>query len=241
MNLRDQVAVISGATGGIGQAIVLALAAAGMRLALVGRNRVKLRELATHSAKSAPAVRYYETELTKENDVQELSEHIFRDFGHADILVHCAGVALFANLEDGKIGDLDFQYQTNVRAPYLLTKVLLESLKKQKGQIVFINSTAGLQPRANLALYAASKHALKALADSLRDEVNPAGIRVLSVFLGRTATPMQAEIFRREQREYHPELLIQPEDVASVVVNALTLSRTAEITEIRMRPLVKSC
>jgi short-subunit dehydrogenase len=110
----------------------------------------------------------------------------------------------------------------------------------RKGQIVFLNSTAGLRARANASQYAATKHALKAVADSLREEVNPAGVRVLSLFLGRTATPMQASVFAAERREYNPGILMQPEDVAEVVVNALALSRRAEITEITMRPAIKS-
>ena len=91
-----------------------------------------------------------------------------------------------------------------------------------------------------MSQYAATKHALKAVADSVREELNPAGVRVLSLFLGRTATPMQASIFAAEQREYNPGILMQPEDVAEVVVNALALARTAEITEITMRPATKS-
>jgi short-subunit dehydrogenase len=110
----------------------------------------------------------------------------------------------------------------------------------RKGQIVFLNSTAGLRARANVSQYAATKHALKAVADSLREEVNPAGVRVLSLFLGRTATPMQASVFAAERREYNPGILMQPEDVAEVVVNALVLPRRAEITEISMRPAIKS-
>jgi NADP-dependent 3-hydroxy acid dehydrogenase YdfG len=77
---------------------------------------------------------------------------------------------------------------------------------------------------------------LKALADSLRQEVNADGIRVLTVFLGRTATPIQEAIHRREGRTYLPEQLLQPDDVAAVVLNALTLPATAEVTELSIRP-----
>ena len=112
-------------------------------------------------------------------------------------------------------------------------------LKSRRGQIVFINSSLGLASKAEAGQYAAAKHALKALADSLRDEVNADAVRVLSVFPGRTATPMQAALYAKEGKAYHPEVLLQPEDVAAVVINALTLPRTAEVTEIRIRPLKK--
>jgi NADP-dependent 3-hydroxy acid dehydrogenase YdfG len=77
------------------------------------------------------------------------------------------------------------------------------------------------------------------LADALRDEVNPAGVRVLSVYPGRTATDQQASIYELEGRAYVPETLLQPEDVAATVVGALTLPRTAELTDLRVRPMRK--
>ena len=98
----------------------------------------------------------------------------------------------------------------------------------------------GVHARANVGQYAATKHALKAVADSLRDEVNSDGVRVLSIFAGRTATPMQETIYRLENKAYDAQLLLQPEDIASVVIHALTLPRTAEATDIHIRPLVKS-
>jgi NADP-dependent 3-hydroxy acid dehydrogenase YdfG len=116
---------------------------------------------------------------------------------------------------------------------------LLPMLRSRHGQVVFINSSVGTRAPANVGQYAATKHALKAIADSLRDEVNADGMRVLSVFLGRTATPMQAAIYEMEGRTYRPELLLQPEDVAAVVINALTLPRTAEVTDISIRPFKK--
>lgn len=80
---------------------------------------------------------------------------------------------------------------------------------------------------------------MKAIADSLREEVNADGIRILT-FLGRTATPRTEELFRVEGKAYRPELLMQPRDVAAMVFHALTVPRTAEVTEINMRPLYKS-
>lgn len=240
MTLNEQVAVIAGATGGMGQAIAIEVARHGAKLALTGRNSAKLRVLANVVGKSVADVRSYQADLSDENEVEKLRNEVLKDFGKVDILVHSGGISSVGAIAKAQAKDLDAQYAANVRAPYLLTQAFLESLKKQKGQVVFMNSTAGLQSRANLAQYAATKHALTAIANSLRDEVNPDGIRVLSMFLGRTATPMQAEIFRTEGREYRPELLLQPEDVASMVVSALMLPRTAEVTEIKMRPLAKS-
>jgi NADP-dependent 3-hydroxy acid dehydrogenase YdfG len=114
---------------------------------------------------------------------------------------------------------------------------MLPLLKRSTGQVVFVNSTAGLVARARVGQYAATKHALKALADALREEVNADGVRVLSVFLGRTASSMQQYVHEAEGRRYAPDRLVQPDDVAAMIVHALCLPRTAEVTEMRIRPL----
>ncbi|MEI9953258.1 MAG: SDR family NAD(P)-dependent oxidoreductase [Pseudomonadota bacterium] len=103
-----------------------------------------------------------------------------------------------------------------------------------------MNSSVGLAASATLGPYAATQHALKALADALRAEVNAAGVRVLSVYPGRTATALMLARFSMEGRAYRPELLLQPEDVANVVISSLALPRTAEVTNINIRPMVKS-
>ena len=133
------------------------------------------------------------------------------------------------------LGALDRQYQANVRGPLLLTQRLLARLKNPHGQIVFINSSVGLKARANAGHFSATQHAFKALADALREEVNAVGIRVMNVFPGRTATPRIENLHEQEGRPFQPEVLLQPEDIASVVVNALPLPWTAEVTDINIQ------
>jgi NADP-dependent 3-hydroxy acid dehydrogenase YdfG len=154
-------------------------------------------------------------------------------------LVHAAGAISIARLENATVDDLDLQYRVNVRAPYLLTQALLPLLKRSQGEIVFINSSIWLNARSGLAQYAASKYALKAIADSVRDEVNPDGVRVLSIFPGRTAGSLQEAIHTASRQPYDPERLLQPEDVAAAVLAALRLPRTAEMTDISVRPFHK--
>ena len=102
--------------------------------------------------------------------------------------------------------------------------------------MIFIYSTQGLAASPWVGQFAATQHAMRALADSTRGEVNSLGVRVTSIFLGRTATARQAAIFAMEQRPYTPERLIQPKDIAAVVVSLVMLPHTSEVTEIRMRP-----
>jgi NADP-dependent 3-hydroxy acid dehydrogenase YdfG len=237
--LAGQVAVVTGASSGIGAAIAQALAAEGARLCLVGRRSEALQSL-TDSLPGPASHRWYFADLCEDGEVAGLASALLRDHAGVDLLVHAAGI-----FESGTVGPrqpagLDLQYRTNVRAPLVLTQALLETLRARRGQIVFVNSSAGLVARAQNGGYAATKHALKALADGLREELNPDGVRVLSVYPGRTATPMQARVHAAEGRAYRPELLMQPQDVASVVVHALTLPHSAEVTDIMMRPLLKT-
>jgi NADP-dependent 3-hydroxy acid dehydrogenase YdfG len=238
--LKGQVAVVTGASSGIGRAIALALGAQGASLCLVGRNLGTLQSVAQAAAGEASRHHCYQADLALDGQIDGLVAAIKRDHPLVDILVHGAGVIWLGPLEGASASQLDAHYQVNVRAPYALTQGLLPALKLRQGQIIFVNSTAGLTARANTGQYAASKHALKAVADSLREEVNPAGVRVLSLFLGRTASAMQASIHAMESRVYQPGLLMQPGDVAAVAIHALTLPRSVEVTEISMRPLLKS-
>lgn len=239
-DFTEQVAVVTGANSGIGAAIALGLAAQGATLCLVGRNLKRLEAVAEAARTTTTQVLCHRANLTLDEDIAELSTRLESDYGRVDVLVHSAGVITLGRLESARIDDFDRQYRTNVHAPYLLTQALLPLIKRHKGQIVFINSSAGLNAAANVGQYAATKHALKAMSDSLRHEVNAYGVRVLSVYPGRTATPMQATVHEMEGKAYHPERLLQPEDVASVVIHALSLPRTAEVTDISIRPMMKS-
>jgi NADP-dependent 3-hydroxy acid dehydrogenase YdfG len=156
------------------------------------------------------------------------------------VLVHAAGAIAFGTVGESPVDDFDRQYQVNVRAPYQLTQALLPRMAACRGQVVFINSSAGITARQGVSQYSATKHALRAVADSLRDEVNDRGIRVMSVFLGRTASRMQAAVHDHERRTYRPERMLQPDDVAAMVVAALQLPRTAEVTDLHIRPMLKS-
>lgn len=238
--LENQVAVVTGASSGIGKAIALGLAAQGASLCLVGRKLETLQSVADAAKGKASQHHCYQADLAVDREVDELIANIKRDIQSVDILVHSAGVIWLGPLEAATADQLDGHYKTNLRAPYVLTQGLLPALKSRQGQVLFVNSSAGLTAKANAGQYAASKHALKAVADSLREEVNPAGVRVLSLFLGRTASPMQAAVYAMEGKAYHPELLMQPEDVAAMAIHALTLPRSIEVTEISMRPLLKS-
>jgi NADP-dependent 3-hydroxy acid dehydrogenase YdfG len=239
-DLSDQIAVVSGASGGIGGAIAAAFARQGATLCLLGRDMNKLKARTEILRASSPRVDPYACDLTQDSQIEAVQSHVMKQYGRVDILVHCGGAIDHGKVADAPLSVLDRLYQTNVRGPMMLTQMLLPFLKKPRGQIVFINSSSGLTARPNAGYFSATQHAFKALADALRDEVNADGVRVLSVYPGRTATPRIQALHAREGRSYQPELLLQPEDIAGVVLNAITLPWTAEVMDISLRPMQKS-
>lgn len=233
-------ALVTGASSGIGRAIAIAIAATGGVLCLAGRDRERLEKTAFAVRPMACGVTAFAADLSVDRDIAALVKHVEEKVGSINVLIHCAATFVTGSVDDVSADHLDLLYRTNVRAPYAVTRALLSMLKSAKGQIVFINSSQGLQARGNVAAYAATKHALKAIADSLRDEVNGDGIRVLSIYPGRTATPTIEALYKIERKTYRPSLLLQPSDIAQVIVNLLKLPRTAEVTDLEIRPQVRS-
>lgn len=240
ITLKDHVAVVTGASSGIGRAIALALAGHGAELCLAARRRIELDEVARQACALGGRAYACCTDLTCDDDIAALAHNVEQTFGRTDILVLCGGAIFHGALERASVDELDLMYRANIRGYYALLQRLIPMLRKAQGQIVFINSSAGLKSSANVGQFSATQHAFRSLADSLRDEVNADGIRVLSIYPGRTATPRMEALFSKESRQYRPELLMQPEDIAAMLVQALVLPRTAEVTDISMRPMQKS-
>jgi short-subunit dehydrogenase len=236
---EQKVAVITGASSGIGKAVASSLARLGARVCLVARDGARLGSVCTELAHEAGAVTAFPCDLASPAEVERLAASLRTSYDGIDLLVHSAGTFQRASLADVPTDEAAEVMQVNLLAPMDLNRRMLPALRKSRGQVVFINSTIVSGVRAGWGAYAASKQGLKAIADALRDEVNPDGIRVLSIYVGRTATPMQKEILAMEGRAWEPEKLLQPEDVASALVSCISLPRTAEVTELWIRPMMK--
>jgi short-subunit dehydrogenase len=231
--------VVTGATSGIGECLALALAQRGDLVWALGRNQDRLNRLVSAAQGLSGRVVPVEADLESESAIAAAGDRILTEAEAIDVLVHSAGAMALGSFESLDLSALDHLYRVNLRAPFALTQLLLVALKAARGQIVFINSSAGVRASAENALYAATKHGLKALADGLRDEVNPEGVRVISVYPGRTATPMQRSVHDYERRDFNPELLLQPDDVVDVVLGALDHPETGEVTDVSVRPMRK--
>jgi NADP-dependent 3-hydroxy acid dehydrogenase YdfG len=234
-----QIAVVTGASGGIGRAVAAALAERGMSPCLAGRDRERLRRLADALATRGARPSVVAADLRTDDGIRELVASV-ESLGRVDVLCHCAGALRLGDIMSAGWDDLDELYRVNVRAPYLVTKALLPLLVASRGQIVFVNSSAALKAGDTNGAYAATKAALMSLTGSIRDRVNPLGVRVLSVFPGRTATAMQEQVIAFEGSHYDAANFLQPSDVAEVVVHALLMPRSAEVTDVMVRPMNKA-
>ncbi|MGH3450971.1 MAG: SDR family oxidoreductase [Haloechinothrix sp.] len=222
---ESALALITGASRGIGAAIARALAPT-HRLLLGGRDRGALDALAAE----LPDAAAWPVDLT---DSGALADAVF-GIDRLDLLVHSAGVAPLGTVEQAGIADWRANFEVNLLAVVELTRLLLPALRVGRGHVVLINSGAGYTARPGWGPYAASKFALRAFADALRAEET--GLRVTSVHPGRTATEMQQAIVAGEGREYHPDQFLRPEAVASAVLAAVTSGADAHVTEVSIRP-----
>ena len=188
-----------------------------------------------------PPVLPYRVDLTNDEAVGRLVRRLLRVEEYEGtppaVLIHSAGVIRLGPLDRSNVEDLDLQYRVNVRAPFVLTQALLPALERARGHVVFVNSGAGLRANAEWGTYAASKFALKALADALRQEVADRGVRVTTVYPGRTATPMQEQVVAHEERAYKPERFVRPVDVAAQVAAVLAVPEPSVVSDLQIRPL----
>ncbi|MFD6416361.1 SDR family oxidoreductase [Streptomyces sp. NPDC060194] len=223
--------LITGAGSGIGAAVARRLHARGDDLVLLARDAGRAKELAGEF----PGARTLVGDLADPDRLSwAFSHQTLPD--RLDSLLHIAGV-----VDLGRIGDLTpktwrLQLDVNLVAPAELTRHFLPQLRLERGHVLFVNSGAGLNAHAEWGAYAASKHGLKALADSLRWEEKPNGVRVTSVYPGRTASPMQVKVHQQEGKEYDASKWIDVESVATTVLTALDLPRDAEVTDLTVRP-----
>ena len=235
--LARKTALVTGASSGIGAAIAVRLATEGVSgIVLAGRNAERLEETAARCQRGGAHVVLHAAELSTPEGVASLAEAAGEAFGALDLLIHSAGIFGAGSVEATTPQEFERQWRVNTWAPYALTHALLPELKTQRGQIVFVNSGAGASALPNCSAYCASKFALRALADSLRQEVASEGVRVLSAMLGKIATPMQERLQKERTGEYHPGLYPSAQDAAELVIAALTLPPNAEITEFSLRP-----
>ncbi|MGN6220274.1 MAG: SDR family oxidoreductase [Microbacterium sp.] len=223
--------LITGAGSGIGEALADRLAARGDELWLLARDAGR----ATQLRDRFPGAQTLVGDLA---DPARLSWA----FGHQsvppqlDSLIHVAGIVELGPVAETPVATWQQQLSVNAVAPAELTRLMLPALRAARGHVVFVNSGAGLRVSPEWGSYAASKFAVRAIADALREEERASGVRVTTVYPGRTATPMQEKVHQQEGAAYDATRWIEPASVATTIVAALDLPRDAELTELTVRP-----
>jgi len=224
--------LITGVSRGIGRTVSERLLAAGHRvfglvrpggsaggLPLAGLLAADLAQPASLAASVAPWL----SALAGSDGVARL-----------DGVVHCAGIVRPGPLGGSVVADLTEQFRVNVTAVAELNRLLLPALREARGTVVLVNSGSGLNARTPLVAYGASKFALRAYADGLRQE-EPA-VRVCTLFPGRTATDMQRSVRQAEAGEYREADYLRPDTVAGVIELMLTLPSDGVLTDVTLRP-----
>jgi NAD(P)-dependent dehydrogenase (short-subunit alcohol dehydrogenase family) len=222
-------ALVTGASSGIGAVTAITLGRAGWRVILVGRNEARL---ARTRADAGPHSVTIAADLGDDPGCDAVVRAVADE--PLGALVHAAGVVALGSVAELEAEALDRQYRLNVRAPYHLTRALLANLRRAGGHVVFVNSGSGRRAKGGWGAYAASKFALRAVADALREEEPQ--LRVTTVYPGRTDTPMQRAVFAFEGRTYDTTGLVTPEAVARSVLHVLSSPRPSLVSELDVRP-----
>ncbi len=217
-------ALITGASGGIGSAIATALSET-HTLLLAGRPSDRLDAVAERLGATT-----FPLDLTSSDEIEASCEIV----DELDVLVHNAGVSIPGHVAESNVDEWHATFAVNVFGAVELTLALLPALRRARGQVVFINSGAGRAVSPAMASYSASKFAVRAFADSLRED--EPGLRVTTLYPGRTDTEMQRELVAFEGGQYDPADFLRPETVAAAVAGAIATPPDGHVHEVILRP-----
>ncbi len=231
MKLANKTALITGASQGIGRAMALNLANEKINVALVGRNEVRLKEVAIECEKHGIKAMIYPFDLTEVEKIPLLIEKVKTDFKSLDILVNNAGTYADGDPSKSNLMEWDYVLDLNFRAVYHLTSHALALISEQEeGAIINISSISGQTTYKGGEIYCATKHAVKAYSNCLFESVREKNIKVTCIFPGYVNT----EMGRGENRDENK--MIQPDDIANTVNWFLKMPLTSCPSEITIRP-----
>lgn len=190
MGIDQKVAIVTGASSGIGRAAALKFANEGAQLVLVARNKNVLEDSAKEIVASGGSAKIFPTDLTDESKLGELIDFTVAEYGGIDILVHCAGIIATGSIEDTTVEDWDYMMNLNLRSVFILTQKALPWLIERKGNIVNVSSVTGLRSFPNILSYCVSKAGLDQFTRCTALELGPKGVRVNAVNPGVTITQL---------------------------------------------------
>ena len=235
-NHRGGVAVITGASSGIGEATARSLAAEGYRLALLARRADRIEALAAELGDTAVAIT---ADVTDRDSLVAAADRVRSELGGADVLVNNAGVMLLAPFSSDQRAEIRQMVEVNLLGAMTATEVFLDQLRDGGGDLVNISSVAGRTARAGNAAYAGTKWGLNGWSEGLRQELQP-DIRVTLIEPGAVATELTDHITHAGARQgadqLDQQLAISAEESAEIIAFAVTRPRRLTINEILVRP-----
>ena len=240
--LMGKVAVITGASSGIGEATALALAAEGARVTLAARRTDRLAALAQRVAEAGGEALTLETDVTDFAQVQRMVQQTADKWGRLDILVNNAGVMLLGRIVGADIADWQRMVNINLLGLMYATHEALPLMQAQGGgEIVNISSVAGRVARLNNGVYAATKFGVVAFSEALRQEVTKQHIRVTVIEPGAVDTELSSHITqeqaRRDTQEWIQSLTpLHSADIARAIVYVVTQPPHVSVNELLVRP-----
>jgi len=234
--LRNQVAVVTGAARGIGEAIANRLAGMGATVVLTARDQARLAQVKSGIEQRGGRAFQMPCDLTDANAVAALGEHVGKEHGRCDILVNNAGVGVLRKpLMDLPVEEWDKMMHTNLRAPYLMIRNFAPlMIAARSGHIINVSSLAGKNPLPEGAAYSASKWGLNGLTYSVAEELRQYNVRVSVIAPGSVNTHFGGGGSTKD-----PTRMIQPDDVAHVVEMLVTQAPTSFVSEVLLRPTMK--
>jgi NADP-dependent 3-hydroxy acid dehydrogenase YdfG len=239
--IQDKVVVITGASSGLGEATARHLSAQGASAVLGARREDRIRSLAKELTSKGGKAIAIATDVTDRQQVKRLVDMAVKTYGRVDVMINNAGLMPQSPLERLKIDDWDRMIDVNIKGVLYGIAAALPHMKQQKsGHIINVSSVAGHKVRAGGAVYAATKHAVRALSEGLRQEVKPYNIRTTVISPGAVATELPDSVTERDLAEgfhkFYEEFAIPADSFARAVAFAMSQPDDVDINEILFRP-----
>ncbi|HCZ1816462.1 TPA: SDR family oxidoreductase [Staphylococcus aureus] len=228
--LTDKVAVVTGASSGIGEAIATLLHEEGAKVVLAGRNKEKLQNVANQL--SQDSVKVVPTDVTNKEEVDELIKIAQQTFGGLDIVINSAGQMLSSKITDYQVDEWDSMIDVNIKGTlYTAQAALPTMLEQSSGHLINIASISGFEVTKSSTIYSATKAAVHTITQGLEKELAKTGVKVTSISPGMVDTAITAAYNPTDRKK------LEPQDIAEAVLYTLTQPKHVNVNEITVRPV----
>lgn len=243
-NIEGKVVIITGASSGIGEAVAKHLTAQGAKVSLAARRREKLDQIVQDIEQAGGAARAFITDVTKKDDVDALVKNTLEAFGRVDVIFNNAGLMPLSRLENLHYDEWEKMIDTNIKGVLYGIGAALPVFKEQKsGHFINVSSVAGHRVGPGAAVYSATKFAVRAISEGLRQEVKPYNIRTTIISPGAIKTELPDTITDTKIKEVMQPVLdiaISPESIARAVAYVIEQPEEFDVNEIILRPTAQA-